>query len=146
MVQQGYILVLPGATGGYTSLLGSWSSYSARNREYLMAIMQSMEALCPNDEPLTMEYIWDGDGDIKNSALTVFRHRDSASVDCGTWKTILVVRCSSARPIHSSFQMMARLSLLLSKSHSGKLRLWHGRCPEPKPTASLRYPRVQVSP
>ena len=80
MVQQGHNLVLPGSTGGYTSLPGSWSSYSARNREYLMAKMQSMEALRPNDEPLTIDYIWDGDGDNKNSALTVFRHGDSASV------------------------------------------------------------------
>jgi hypothetical protein len=72
--------VLPGSTGGFTSLLAFWTPYSVKNREYLTAKMHAMEAIRPNDEPLTIDYIWDGDGINKNAALTVFRHRDSASV------------------------------------------------------------------
>ncbi|MDC1287275.1 fatty acid cis/trans isomerase [Gammaproteobacteria bacterium] len=80
LMQQERNLELPGSEEGYISLLESWSVYSAKNREYLMAKMHAMEALRPNDEPLTIDYIWEGDGDNKNAALTVFRHRDSASV------------------------------------------------------------------
>lgn len=80
LMEQGHNLVLPGAKAGYSSLVSSWTSYSTKNRKYLMAKMDAMEHTRPDDSALTMDYIWDGDGNNKNAALTVFRHRDSATV------------------------------------------------------------------
>lgn len=80
MMEQGHNLALPGAKAGYSSLVSSWTSYSTKNRQYLMAKMDSMEHIRPDDSALTLDYIWDGDGHNKNAALTVFRHRDSATV------------------------------------------------------------------
>ena len=49
--------------------------------------IQTKVAAATDSEPVTikqaMDYIWDGDGNNPNAALTIFRHLDSASVNYG---------------------------------------------------------------
>ena len=82
LMEQGHNLDLPaGASGGYSSLTNIWLSYADKNREYLTQKMQVMEnSTRPNNKELTLNYIWAGDGNNKNAALTIFRHFNSASV------------------------------------------------------------------
>lgn len=80
LMEQSHNLKLPGSEGGYSSLIGSWSAYSEKNDEYLKAKMQLLQDKRPEGQALTLDYIWDGGGNNKNAALTVFRHFDSASV------------------------------------------------------------------
>ncbi|MFK8080685.1 MAG: fatty acid cis/trans isomerase [Granulosicoccus sp.] len=80
LMEQAQRLEFPSGSSDYASLLGVWSTYAKNNREYIDAKMNSMMASRPNDQRLSLDYLWDGDGDNPNAALTVFRHFDSASV------------------------------------------------------------------
>jgi len=64
-------------------LLSVKSHYRKLFRKYI----KMKEAFAKDFEPIdikdAMQYIWKGDGKNPNAALTIFRHRDSASVDFG---------------------------------------------------------------
>lgn len=80
LMEQAHALDFPAGRSDYASLIGIWTRYAKNNREYLNAKMHTMEESRPNDGRLSLDYLWDGDGDNPNAALTVFRHFDSASV------------------------------------------------------------------
>lgn len=73
-------LYLPTAEG--TSPLGliSWLKYSRMQDEFLEAKQAYLENLKVQDEAANLSFIWNGEGQNRNAALTVFRHADSASV------------------------------------------------------------------
>jgi len=52
-------------------------------RKYINKKEASLKGFEPIDINDAMQYIWKGDGNNPNAALTIFRHRDSASVDFG---------------------------------------------------------------
>jgi hypothetical protein len=56
-------------------------------KELFQKYIQTKEAQFVGFEPVNikdaMDYIWNGDGENENAALTIFRHRDSASVNYG---------------------------------------------------------------
>lgn len=83
LMDQSRNLALPAGKRSYAGLVSIWTSYAKRNRKYLSAKMNSMVDTRPDDQPLSMDHIWAGDGDNKNAALTVFRHFDSATVTHG---------------------------------------------------------------
>ena len=64
-------------------LLSSRSHYRSLFQKYI----QTKAAAAENFEPVILEdamrYIWNGDGENPNAALTIFRHLDSASVNYG---------------------------------------------------------------
>lgn len=69
----------PAAAGSTASPI-DWVDYAVKEREYL-EVKHSLINLASSDAlPLSIDTIWDGDGDNKNAALTIFRHNDSASV------------------------------------------------------------------
>ncbi|MFK7996489.1 MAG: fatty acid cis/trans isomerase [Granulosicoccus sp.] len=80
LMEQAHTLEFPAGRSDFASLVGIWSSFAKNNREYLDAKMNTMMASRPNDQRLSLDYLWDGDGNNPNAALTVFRHFDSASV------------------------------------------------------------------
>ncbi|MFK7859267.1 MAG: fatty acid cis/trans isomerase [Granulosicoccus sp.] len=80
LMEQAHKLEFPSGSSDYASLLSIWSTYAKNNREYIDAKMNTMMESRPNDQRLSLDYLWDGDGDNPNAALTVFRHFDSASV------------------------------------------------------------------
>lgn len=73
-------LYLPTAEG--TSRLGliSWMKYSRMQNEFLKAKQAYLESLDLKGEAAGLAFIWNGRGQNRNAALTVFRHADSASV------------------------------------------------------------------
>ncbi len=80
LMEQAHTLDFPAGRSDYASLIGIWSRYANNNRDYLDAKMNTMMESRPNDQRLSLDYLWDGDGNNPNAALTVFRHFDSASV------------------------------------------------------------------
>ena len=80
LMEQAHALEFPSGKSDYASLIGIWTNYAANNRQYLDAKMNTMMESRPDDRRLDLDYIWDGDGNNPNAALTVFRHFDSASV------------------------------------------------------------------
>lgn len=80
LMEQAHTLDFPAGRSDYASLIGIWSRYAKNNRQYLEAKMNTMSESRPNDQRLSLDYLWDGDGNNPNAALTVFRHFDSASV------------------------------------------------------------------
>jgi hypothetical protein len=74
-------LRLPSEQGSNVGLIGSWWGYAKQQEEYLLAKGQALkQALAGGQLRIDLAQIWDGDGNNRNAALTVFRHFDSASV------------------------------------------------------------------
>jgi hypothetical protein len=71
---------LPAAEYGKVLPLTRWLKYSAKQQHYLNTRQQIFEQLYPEDQQVTLDAVWDGDGHNANAALTVFRHYDSATV------------------------------------------------------------------
>jgi hypothetical protein len=76
-------LQVPSAQGGNIRLLSAWKDYRKREQKYAAGRFKYYEALNQHDIDDALDFLWDGNGDNPNAALTVFRHFDSASVDFG---------------------------------------------------------------
>jgi len=64
-------------------LFGIWTNYWQGQRRYMESKQAWFKTIGTHDIDHAMNYIWDGDGDNPNAALTVFRHFDSGSVAYG---------------------------------------------------------------
>lgn len=58
----------------------SWLTYAAKERQYLKAKSKFIEENLENKVDVTLNLLWDGDGENDNATLTIFRHNDAASV------------------------------------------------------------------
>ena len=77
-------LEMPTVEGDNTlRLLRIWTRYWDLQTQYMNAKQAWFEHIDTVDVGTAMNYIWDGDGQNPNAALTVFRHFDSASVSFG---------------------------------------------------------------
>ncbi|GAA0858122.1 fatty acid cis/trans isomerase [Aliiglaciecola litoralis] len=63
-----------------TALPTSWISYAAMERDYLHAKSMFIKRHIQDKVPITLDLLWDGEGENDNLALTVFRHNDAATV------------------------------------------------------------------
>ena len=63
-----------------TAFAVSWVAFAKRQGDYLRARSQFLNEALQGGQHLTMEGIWDGDGNNQNASLTVFRHFDNATV------------------------------------------------------------------
>ena len=68
------------AEQGSNGLLVHWHRYARRQRAFLKAKSDYLTSLATTSDTVTLEHLWNGDGDNPNAALTVFRHFDSGSV------------------------------------------------------------------
>lgn len=73
-------LYLPTSEGAARLGLISWLKYSTMQNEFLKAKQAYIERLNVQSEAPDLAFIWDGRGQNRNAALTVFRHQDSGSV------------------------------------------------------------------
>ncbi|BCA56482.1 9-hexadecenoic acid cis-trans isomerase [Nitrospira sp. KM1] len=73
-------LYLPTEEGTSRFGLISWVKYSRMQDEFLKAKQAFIESLNLRNEENNLSFIWNGRGNNKNAALTVFRHADSGSV------------------------------------------------------------------
>ncbi len=64
-------------------ILRIWTDYWQGQRRYMEKKEAWFKTLGSHDLDHAMEFIWDGEGENPNAALTVFRHFDSASVAYG---------------------------------------------------------------
>jgi hypothetical protein len=70
------LLDLP-AEGGSNAPLSQWLQYGGRHKQYLQNKSAYLKA---QNEGMTPDLLWDGDGHNDNATLTIFRHYDHASV------------------------------------------------------------------
>jgi len=61
----------------------SWLKYAIKQREAIRGRNKFLREQFGDNNPVTMDLVWDGDGTNPNSALTVFRHFNSATVEKG---------------------------------------------------------------
>jgi hypothetical protein len=80
MARESNNLRLPSEAGSNSLILTVWEDYSRRENHYLQAKSEYLQHKFNSPAKVTLDTIWNGDGDNPNAALTVFRHFDSASV------------------------------------------------------------------
>lgn len=60
--------------------LRTWLKYSQLEKNYIAGKIDFIKQHLPTPEDISLDLIWDGDGQNDNAALTVFRHLDNATV------------------------------------------------------------------
>ncbi|UTF61637.1 fatty acid cis/trans isomerase [Gilvimarinus sp. DA14] len=73
-------LRLPAEAGNTFRPLSRWLEYAHLQEDYLKAKAQYVRKRVGTYKEINLELIWDGEQSNDNSALTIFRHNDSASV------------------------------------------------------------------
>jgi hypothetical protein len=76
-------LQLPASTKNIFRPIAHWRRYAEQQRAFLAAKDQILEENRDKFGPINLDWIWDGDGNNQNAALTVFRNFDSATVEKG---------------------------------------------------------------
>ena len=76
-------LEMPSKRGNTLKLFAAWTRYWGKLNVYMNAKQDFFQQMPQQDLEQALSYIWDGDGNNPNAALTVFRHFDSASVSFG---------------------------------------------------------------
>ena len=76
-------LALPSVRNTDLHLSAIWNEGWKEQRKYMLAKEARFMKIPQQPLDQAMNYIWDGGGDNRNAALTVFRHLDSASVSQG---------------------------------------------------------------
>ncbi|MCP4410109.1 MAG: fatty acid cis/trans isomerase [Gammaproteobacteria bacterium] len=76
-------LQIPSTQGSNIRLLRTWKEYRERERKYAEGRFKHYSAANQYDIDEAMGFLWDGNGNNPNAALTIFRHYDSASVGYG---------------------------------------------------------------
>ena len=103
----------------------SWQSYKDSQMTFLMAKQKYLEAAAANTR-LDLHWIWNGDGNNSNAALTIMRHHDNASVVRGLIgrppKTAWVIDYSLFERIH--YLLVAGFDVFGSAGHQLTTRLY----------------------
>ena len=73
------LLALPAAQGSDAAIIGPWREYARRQARYLQDKSAFLIQYASTRRP-DLRWIWNGDGENANAALTVFRHFDSGTV------------------------------------------------------------------
>ncbi|HSG90091.1 MAG TPA: fatty acid cis/trans isomerase [Pseudomonadales bacterium] len=126
--EQGRHMVIPRPEGGLVVTLLQWREYAANQRRYLEARARKIAEVVDSGEvDVTLEQIWDGGPERNtNAALTVFRHRDSASVVRGFVgaqpKTMWVIDYSLLERIH--YLLVAGFDVYGNAAHQLESRLY----------------------
>ena len=76
-------LQLPADRESHLDLFSIWNDYWERQKLYMQAKAEYFRQMHAVDLKTALNYVWNGDGENPNAALTVFRHFDSASVSFG---------------------------------------------------------------
>ncbi len=120
------LLQMPLENNSNIVALSTWYKYASYENEYQVAKREFMKGIFPNGKNITLDLIWDGDGDNRNAALTIFRHFDSASVQKGLIgdvpKTALVVGYTLLERIH--YLLVANYDVYGNVSHQLMTRMY----------------------
>ncbi|MEE2730959.1 MAG: fatty acid cis/trans isomerase [Pseudomonadota bacterium] len=74
-----HLLKLPAKDSSSAGLL-NWMSYANNEQKYIAEKTRFLNAYVDKQFKVSLDLLWDGDGDNDNAALTIYRHFDSASV------------------------------------------------------------------
>lgn len=74
---------LPASDGSIYRPITHWRRYSKQQKTLIAAADEYLSEHTNIEQDLSLDLVWDGDGENDNAALTVFRHFDSATVDKG---------------------------------------------------------------
>jgi len=103
-----------------------WRRYADLQADYLAAKKKYLHQKFGRRDAVTLKLLWNGDGENRNAALTVFRHFDSASVVKGlvgdTPKTAWVVDYPMLERIH--YLLVAGFDVYGDASHQLQTRLY----------------------
>lgn len=120
-------LDLPAEVGNTYLPLHNWRKYAELQKEFLVAKAQYVQNAVAQKGPFNLNIIWNDDGGPnKNTALTVFRHNDSASVHQGLIgdipKTAWVISYSLLERIH--YLLVAGFDVYGNVSHQFLSRVY----------------------
>ncbi|WP_111642777.1 fatty acid cis/trans isomerase [Marinimicrobium alkaliphilum] len=78
-------LHLPAEVGDTWRPISHWRRYSRQQEAFLTAKAEHLQTRIDEESngEIGLDWIWDGDGNNDNAALTIFRHSDSATVSKG---------------------------------------------------------------
>ncbi len=97
-------LRMPTGEASNALLLTNWLKYSKLEQDYSKAKIEAMKAYLPKPEDISLDLIWDGEGQNDNAALTVFRHLNNGTVVKGLVgdnpKTVVVLDYLLLERIH----------------------------------------------
>lgn len=79
VAREGEVIRLPAAAGPNASLL-AWRDIARAEDRLLQVKSAALTERLGRPRPVTLDFVWAGDGHNRNAALTVLRHFDSASV------------------------------------------------------------------
>jgi len=74
---------LPASGGSIYTPVSHWRRYSKQQKRLIAAADQYLAENTRIQQNFSLDFVWDGDGNNDNAALTVFRHFDSATVEKG---------------------------------------------------------------
>lgn len=84
LVQQGKNLGIPNSEEERGAGVAKvWVEYSLKQKAYLEARAATLNNLFSRGKKLDLDMIWDGEGENRNAAVTIFRHFDSSTVEQG---------------------------------------------------------------
>ncbi len=97
-------LRMPTAEQSNATPLRTWLKYSQLEKNYVAGKIEFIQQHLSTLEAISLDLIWDGDGQNDNAALTVFRHLDNATVVKGFVgeepKTLVLLGYSLLERIH----------------------------------------------
>lgn len=119
-------LSLPAEDDSTILPISRWMKYSRQHQQYFIAKTEHLNREFPNSGDLDLDLIWDGDGNNRNAALTIFRHFDSSTVEKGllgdTPKTAWVIGYSLLERIH--YLLVAGFDVYGNSGHQLLTRLY----------------------
>ncbi|MEP4147823.1 MAG: fatty acid cis/trans isomerase [Halioglobus sp.] len=113
------------ATGTIIDIV-RWRGYAKSNARYQQARSKLIGKMLKEGQSLTIDSLWDGDGNNENASLTIFRHFDTASVVKGMVgnvpKTAWVIDYPLLERIH--YLLVAGFDVYGSAAHQLESRLY----------------------
>ncbi len=97
-------LSLPAAETSNALPITTWLKYSALEKKYADAKIEKMKKIFGGTQKISLDLIWNGEGENDNAALTIFRHFNNATVVKGLVgdepKTVMVLGYLLLERIH----------------------------------------------
>jgi hypothetical protein len=119
-------LKLPAAAQSNASPFDIWTTYSKLQERHLRDKVDFLEKQYPEGAEISLNMIWDGEGENQNAALTIFRHFDNATVVKGLHgekpKTAWVLTYSLLERIH--YLLVAGFDVYGNLGHQLNTRLY----------------------
>lgn len=116
---------LPAENGSTSGILG-WERYAKPQMKYLREKNAYINEALSDGRQIDLDLIWDGDGDNKNAALSIFRHSDTASIEFGLIgdnpQTVWVIEYPLLEKIH--YLLVAGFDVYGNYGHQLSTRLY----------------------